>query len=261
MQANQIFYELIWPYGKKDNLENAKTVIENIKTQEDYYTVVSRCIGYNSKVILKLVTQNQKFEEFKNFIKNNQTKHSGQKLETMKERLINQSLKSGDPEIFQIFYNLFDMTITVPEYSEISDIVYYNEDFINTKTNIVYLLDFERPDGFPVSHFENVITSLRNVKNAGIDLIYNIYNEEYSVLIQRFNTVRKCELTNQEEEIIQKFCIEYCNFYNTEFNEIIDEIQKYKEITSKSDCWGILYNYIGREPSRCEIDSLWDHAC
>jgi hypothetical protein len=82
--SEKIFNDLIYPYGKKDTINNAKIIIENIKTQKHFETVIIKCVNYSSKVILKSVLQEIRFEKFKNTMKNDTI---------LKIRLINNSLK------------------------------------------------------------------------------------------------------------------------------------------------------------------------
>lgn len=264
MSNEQLFYDLI--YIKKDTIENAKKVIENIKTEKNYKTVLTRCVGYTSKVILRLVIEEPTFENFKSKIKNDTTKHSGAKLETMKERLINSSLQNGDKDVFELICGLFDVQDVIPKYELLSDIIYqpqyYDDDFINTKTNVYYLTDIESN----MRHFENVITDMRNVYYAGCDLVLQKQNKESKYETKdAFDKLLKCfKFTLNEDEIehIKKFSISYYDFMENHFDNVIYDIKQNEENPdSKTDCWGLLYEYLGRDPSDWERDILWDHTC
>jgi hypothetical protein len=63
-----------------------------------------------------------------------------------------------------------------------------------------------------------------------------------------------------EEKTLKEFCVEYYLFYTGLFKEIIEEIIEETEPSnrqSKSYCWGILADYLNREPTDFEIDALY----
>jgi hypothetical protein len=254
MSSEAIFHNLI--YGRSyDTISNAKIIIENIKTQKHYEMVIIKCVNYGSKVILKAVLQELSFEEFKKAIKNESL---------LKIRLINNSL--SDPSIFELIYNLFDITEKLPEYTTLSDITYcpgrYDDNFINTKTNVNYLTDIEKN----MEHFERYITDMRNVYFAGKDLTNKEQNKQstYEAKNAFKNLLEKFNFTLDQESIglIKTFAIEYYNFIENVFDDVIEDIKNNEEKPdSKTDTYGLLYEYLGREPSHWERDILWDHTC
>lgn len=266
MTDEQVFYDLIYPYGKKDTIENANKIIQNIKTQKDYETVLMRCVGYTSKVILQKVIDETNLETLKTLVKKDESLRPGQRLETMKERLINASLRKEDEEVFMMVCDMFDVREVVPSYKVLSDIVYmpgrYDDNFINTKTNVNYLTDIEKN----MRHFEDVITDMRNVYNAGYDLTLQKQDKDstyetkdaFKELVQKFGV----ELNEEEMVQIKQFAIDYYNFIKNEFDGVIEDIKRNEtKPDSDTDCWGLLYNYLGRDASKWERDILWDHTC
>lgn len=253
--SESIFNDLIYPYGKKDTIDNAKIIIENIKTQEHYNTVIIKCVNYNSKVILELVLQEISFEKFKNTIKNETS---------LKKRLINNSL--GDLGTFELICELFELVCKqFPEYKNLSDIIFcpdrYDEDFINTKTNVNYLTD-----NINIKHFENYVTDMRSVYYAGEDLINQAKNKPseyecenaFNYLLDQFTFT----LDQESIDLIKTFAIDYYNFIENQFDNVIQDIKINEEKPdSKTDTYGLLYNYLGRDPSDWERDILWDHTC
>jgi hypothetical protein len=254
--SETIFNDLIYPYGKKDTINNAKIIIENIKTQKHFETVIIKCVNYNSKVILKSVLQEIPFEKFKNTMKNDTI---------LKIRLINNSLSNQETQgTFELICKLFD-TI-VPQYTKLSDIIFcpdrYDEEFINTKTNVNYLTDIEKN----ITHFENYITDMRSVYAAGEDLTNQSQNKlckyecenAFNYLLEQFNFT----LDQESIDLIKEFAIEYYNFIKNDFDNIIQDIKNNEEKPdSKTDTYGLLYSYLGRDPSHWERDILWDHTC
>jgi hypothetical protein len=256
MSSETIFNDLIYPYGKKDTINNAKIIIENIKTQKHFEIVITKCVNYDSNVILESVLQESSFEKFKKIIKNdNDTR--------LKTRLINNSL--SDPDTLKLICKLFNITEKLPEYNKLSDITFYpdryDEDFINTKTNVNYLTD-----NINITHFENYITDMRSVYTAGEDLFYQSQNKPskyecegaFNHLLEQFNFT----LDPDSIDLIKKFAIEYYNFIENEFDNVIQDIKNNEEKPdSKTDTYGLLYTYLGRDPSDWERDILWDHTC
>lgn len=254
MTSESIFNDLIYPYNKKDTINNAKIIIKNIKSQEHYNNVIIKCVNYNSKVILESVLQESSFEKFKNTIKNESS---------LKKKLINNSL--SDLGTFELIYELFELDDNLPEYNQLSDIIFcpnrYDEDFINTKTNINYLTD-----NINITHFENNITSMRSVYSAGEDLNnqsqdkpseYECENA-FNYLLEQFNFT----LDQESIDLVKTFAIDYYNFIEDEFNNVIQDIKNNEEKPdSKTDTYGLLYSYLGRYPSNWERDILWDHTC
>lgn len=255
-----VFYDLIYPYGKKDTIDNAKIIIEHIKSQKDYETVLIRSINYKSKIILKNVIVEPKLENLRESLRKDNSFRTGERLETIKERLINSSLQSEDAFILELICELFLLKNTViPKYKNLSEIryipEYYDDDFINTNTNVYYLTDNKN-----IVHFENVITSIRNVFYIGKQLVFKDTDTSlFKNILDKFD-ISDVE-HGEQVDVLKQFCINYYNFIKNEFDHVINDIKNNEEKPeSKNDCWGLLYEYLDRDPSSWEIDILWDNT-
>ncbi len=242
MSQEKVFYELIWPYGKKDTVQNAEIIVQSIKSDENYKTVITRAIRYKSKIILSAVIRDPRLDEFKK---------GSQELVTS---LVNDSLQTDDKEILELVCELFGIEVSLPVYENLSDILYKpqycDDDFINTKTNIYYLTD-------DITKFEETVTSMKTVCFAGRDMKIGD-NTRFEKLLKCF----KFELDEEDIKVIRKFTTDYAEFHDEIFKNVINDIKNNEEKPdSKSDCWGLLYSYLDRNPSEWEVDILWDHTC
>ncbi len=245
-EEEKILYELIWPYGKKDTVQNAEIIVQSIKSNENYKTVITRAIGYKSKIILLAVIRDPRLDEFRKIVMTEK--------ETFVTSLVNDSLQTDDKEILELVCELFKIKVSLPVYEKLSDILYkplyYDDDFINTKTNIYYLTD-------NTTKFEENVTSMQNVYFAG----KGINNGDDT----RFENVCKCfkfKLNEEDIRVIKRFATDYVEYHDEVFKSVIEDIKNNEEKPdSKSDCWGLLYSYMDRAPSEWEVDILWDHTC
>ena len=223
-------------------------------TKDQYETAIRKNI--NNKFILKELVENENFEELREELRNDNTLRSGQSLETIKQRLINASLNTGQLEIFNLMCQLFKITESLPDYKALIDLIYrpgrYDYDFLNTKTDVNYLTDID----MNLAHFEETITDMWTVYMAGNELVNG---KEPKYLDKLYSCFGK-ELNQEEIEQIKNFAKDYYKFKENVFGDIIDEIKEYEiKPESKGDCWGMLMSYLQRDPSKWEIDILWDH--
>lgn len=226
--TNKVFHAMILPKSyQRDTIDNAKEVIKNIKNEEDYITVMTKCIDYSNDIILETVINTV---EKKN-------------LDKAKEKLVKFSLKRGNEKIFELICDFFDINSELPKYDKLENIIYYKEKFINKRNNIDYLTEFNN-----IKDFEDTVTDMHIVYIAGA-------NKDYEKLYSSF----KFELNENEKEKVKKFAEEYYEFHENEFREILNEIiENETPPESKNDCWGLLYSYIDRPPSRWECDIVWE---
>lgn len=261
MASKQIFHSCILPLKyKEDTIGSAKIVIENILTLEDFKVVITKCINYTNKIILKCVVQ---YEPFSKFIKRIQQESDIH----YKKRIINEVLESNDTDIFDCISSVFDIKDIIPESSKLSDISFvpdrYDEDFINVKTNINYLTDIQQN----VRHFEEYIADFRSVYNAGCDLVLQFECQEstyeskdaFNNLLEAFKRSGIKHIKEEELKMIKRFAIDYYYFIENDYDEIIEDICNAHDVRdSKNDCVEILYDYLDRYPTRWETDMLWD---
>jgi len=80
----------------------------------------------------------------------------------------------------------------------------------------------------------------------------------FNYLLEQFNFT----LDQESIDLIKEFAIEYYNFIKNDFDNIIQDIKNNEEKPdSKTDTYGLLYSYLGRDPSHWERNILWDHTC
>lgn len=244
-EEEKVFYELILPYGKKDTIQNAEIIVKSIKSCENYKTVITRAIGYKSKIILSSVIRDPRLENFRKMVISE---------EIFITKKINYSLQSNDVFILELVCELFKINMSLPVYEKLSDVLYkphyYDDDFINTKTNIYYLKD-------NITKFEENVTGMQNVYFAG-KAMENGDNTLFENICKCF----KLKLSEEDMRVIKKFVMDYVEFHDKIFENIVEDIKDNEEVPeSKSACWGLLFEYLGRDPSYWEVDILWDHTC
>jgi len=94
-------------------------------------------------------------------------------------------------------------------------------------------------------------------------LLLNAFNDsgDFHTLICAIEDCMKRSLTDNELHRLVIKCNSYSIFYKFQFPGVIIDIKQNEEKPeSKEDCWILLNEYLGREPSTHEVNIFWDHV-
>lgn len=189
-----MMYELILPlHYKMDNEDNAKMLIKGIKSYDNYYSLITRCIGYNNNNILKKIFESDVLNEYKHMLNKDGRLFYYDKLLTKKEFLINSALSMNNLTIIKIVLKFFDIENEVKEGEEY---IYENEMLINKNEELYYVLD----------HFEEMTGISLLVEHECLDAMVKKLKrhltEEEVILIKTEIQSTKVRVFNMKQEMM-----------------------------------------------------------
>lgn len=214
-------------------------MIDEIKTYNDYKITLIRLVRSRSLKMLENVIN--KNVEYKKILKSD---------EIMKTKLINNVLNMEDKDLCDIILELFEIDEEIPECDKLSDIIYigdlrYRSNLVNKKNNIYYIFDLYNLDGF-----DNGIS---------MEDLYNLCEDERCLnRIIMITEDKLCKRLNDEElDYILEKSKEYRDYINNEYNNLVENIiENEGYMDSDMECYNILYNYLGKRPSKFEVKLL-----
>lgn len=207
---------------------------------DDYTRLLSKTIRGGHLDIFEVLIKDDKYSVYKKKLCDDIN---------IKERLINGVLKLGDEKFGLIVLEWFEISDNLPEYDDISDLVYVSDDrygnnLINKKRDIYYI--------FSDSNFEEFWSMKELYELCENDNVLNKIIRDLEEMIGR-------KLEDNEKKYILDSSRRYREYIDNDFGGIINEIKMDDETPdSEGDCYGILYEYLGHRPSKWEVKLLWE---